>query len=363
MKIAILGTRGIPNRYGGFEQSAENLSVRWKNRGHEVTVYNPDDHSYTNKEWNGVIIKQIYSNEKKFGVVGTNIFDYLCLKDTLNRDYDIVLELGYSASMFYPSKKKRKFKIVTNMDGLEWKRSKWNTLARTLLMHLEKQAVLKSDVLIADNPGIQDYFKNTYNIFSFYIPYGADAKKIEPPIENAIEEYHLEPFSYYLLVARLEPENNIEMILDGYLQSKSREPFIVVGNYKTKYGDYLINKYKNSSLIKFLGGIYNYYILDNLRCFSKLYYHGHSVGGTNPSLLEAMGCGCYIAAHNNCFNKYVLGENAFYFMNSKEVSEIINTYTEKYKNYFVNNYRIKIEEVYNWDVVSQQYLDIFNQLI
>ncbi len=363
MKIAILGTRGIPNRYGGFEQSAENLSIRWKNNGNEVTVYNPNDHPYTEREWNGIRIKQIYSNEKKIGVIGTNIFDYLCLKDALNQDYDIVLELGYSASVFYPLKRNRKFKIVTNMDGLEWKRSKWNTLTRRLLKTLEKQAVLKSDVLIADNPGIQDYLKITYNKSSFYVPYGADAKIFVTPYKNVLDEYHLEPYSYYLLIARLEPENNIEMILDGYIQLKLKEPFLVVGNHETKFGNYLLRKYKRYPLIKFVGGIYNYYILNNIRYFSKIYFHGHSVGGTNPSLLEAMSCGCYIASHNNYFNKCVLEKNALYFNNSKEVCEIINNYDEKFKNKFVNNYRIKIREVYNWDIVSKQYLEIFNNML
>jgi hypothetical protein len=356
MKIAILGTRGIPNRYGGFEQAAEVLSIEWKKLGHEVTVYNPMDHSFKGKEWRGVKINRIYSNEKLLAL-GTIIFDCLCLKDALNQDYDIVLELGYSASIFYPLIKKRKFRIITNMDGLEWKRDKWNTLARLYLKYLEKQAILESDVLIADNESIQDYLKAAYKVTSFYIPYGT--KIFETPNFKALEDYDLRPYSYYLLIARLEPENNIEMVLDGYIQSKSKELLLLVGNYKTKYGNHIVNKYKIFPSIKFLGGIYNYNILNNIRYFSKLYFHGHSVGGTNPSLLEAMGCGCYIAAHNNSFNRNVLEENAFYFNNSNDVSKIIIKFDEINKKIYVNNNKIKIREVYNWDVVSKQYLEIF----
>lgn len=359
MKIAILGTRGIPNLYGGFEQAAANLSVGWKKLENDVTVYNPANHPFKEDVWNGVKIKRIYSNEKQLGVIGTIIFDYLCLKDTLNQNYDIVLELGYSASIFYQLINNKNFKIVTNMDGLEWKREKWNTLARGYLTYLEKQAALKSDALIADNEGIQDYLKSAYNIVSFHIPYGA--KIFEKPNSNVLDDYRLHPYSYYLLIARLEPENNIETILDGYIQSKSREIFLVIGNYKTKYGNYLANKYRSNPFIKFLGGIYDLDVLNNIRYFSKLYFHGHSVGGTNPSLLEAMGCSCCIAAHNNPFNKYVLGNNAFYFINTDDIAEIINEYTYK-KNFEINNLT-KIREVYNWDMVSKQYLDIFKNLV
>jgi len=356
MKIAVLGTRGIPNRYGGFEQAAENLSMMWNILGHEVTVYNPDDHPYKDKTWNGVKIKQICSNEKRFGVVGTSIFDYLCLSDALNQDYDVVFELGCSASVFYQSKNKRDFKIITNMDGLEWKRSKWNKITRKFLEYLEMQAVLKSDALIADNPGIQDFLKNKYNADSYYIPYGADV--FENPNMKVLEGIEQEPYSYFLLVARFEPENNIEMILDGYIQSKSKEPFFVVGNYKTKYGNVLVDKYKKYPLIIFLGSIYNFMTLNNIRYFSKIYFHGHSVGGTNPSLLEAMGCSCCIAAHNNAFNRYVLGEDSYYFNNSNDVAHIINSYAENCREYYVQNNKIKIKINYNWKSISKQYLEI-----
>ena len=356
MKIAVLGTRGIPNRYGGFEQIAEKMSVRWTNFGHEVTVYNPNDHPFIGKERNGVKIKQIFCNEGRLGVLGTNIFDYLCLKDALKQDYDIILELGYSASIFYPSKNKSKVKIVTNMDGLEWKRKKWNFAEKKFLKFLEKQAVLKSDVLIADNPAMQDYFKNTYNKISSFIPYGAEI--IEVINKNILDKYLIDPFSYYLLIARLEPENNIEMVLNGYIQSDAKEPFLVVGNIN-KYGTYLVNKYQNYPLIKFFGGIYNKDVLDNIRYFSKIYFHGHSVGGTNPSLLEAMGCCCFIAAHNNSFNHYILEENAIYFDNSEDITKIIDTYTENSRDKYITNNKTKIKETYNWEKISIEYLDIF----
>ena len=122
-----------------------------------------------------------------------------------------------------------------------------------------------------------------------------------------------------------------------------------------------MNKYKTNSQIKFLGPIYVIDTLNSLRYYSKIYFHGHSVGGTNPSLLEAMGCSCYIAAHNNSFNKYVLEDNAFYFNNSYDISKIIETYTETYRKMYINNNKIKIKKVYNWDNISDKHLEIFKE--
>ena len=126
-------------------------------------------------------------------------------------------------------------------------------------------------------------------------------------------------------MARFEPENNIEMVLDGVVMSQIETPIIVVGKYKTKYGQYLVNKFKNYPSIKFLGAIYDINDLNNLRYFSNVYFHGHTVGGTNPSLLEAMSSKALVVAHNNSFNKGVLNENAYYFANSDEVKKILKT--------------------------------------
>ena len=305
MKIAILGTRGIPNNYGGFEQNAENLSQWWVKLGHEVTVYNPDYHPYKESDWNGVKIRHIFSREDKLGIWGTFIYDYLCLKDAVEQDYDIILNLGYVPSaLFFNLKKKTKAKFITNMDGLEWKRSKWNNLLKKFIKYCEKRAVKLSDFLVADNPGIEDYYRENYNVKNIrYIAYGAEL--FNNPNIKYLKEFNVEPYNYYMLVARLEPENNVEMILDGYLLSNSKEPFIVVGGLKNKYAKYLLNKYRNKKNIRFVGGIYNYDKLSSLRWYAKLYFHGHSVGGTNPSLLEAMASNAYIAAHNNFFNKYI----------------------------------------------------------
>ncbi|HHG74901.1 MAG TPA: DUF1972 domain-containing protein, partial [Persephonella sp.] len=275
----------------------------------------------------------------------------------------IILNLGYVPSaLFFDLKRKTKVKFVTNMDGLEWKRSKWSSILKKFIKYCEKRAVSLSDFLIADNPGIEDYYKKNYKTKNIkYIAYGAEL--FDSPKMEYLDEYNLKLYEYFMLIARLEPENNIEMILDGYLKSEVSKPFLVIGGLKNKYAKYLLEKYKDNKNIKFVGGIYNYEKLSTLRWYAKLYFHGHSVGGTNPSLLEAMASNAYIAAHDNPFNKYVLGDYAFYFSNPEDVSDIIKNYTDKYREEFIKNNREKIKNVYNWEIISKQYLEVFEELL
>ncbi len=361
MKIAILGTRGIPNAYGGFEQCAEFLSVGLVNKGHEVWVYNSHNHPYQEKTWNGVNIIHKFDPEYKIGTAGQFIYDLNCILDSRKRKFDVILQLGYTSSSVWgkllPSKKSV---IVTNMDGLEWKRSKYSKKVQNFLKFAEKLGVNTSHFLISDSIGIQTYLEKTYNAQSSYIPYGAYV--FSEPNENILKEYSLNAYSYNMLIARLEPENNIDTILSGFNKTTIEEPFIVVGKHNTKYGNYLKDKFKNDTRIQFLGGIYNGNHLDNLRYFSKLYFHGHSVGGTNPSLLEAMASNALICANDNDFNKAILNQDAFYFDTEDKVSDIIKNFTLKkdYANYLKNNIN-KIKNLYSWETITDQYDECLTQ--
>lgn len=365
MKIAILGTKGIPNNYGGYEQFAEFISQKLVIKGHSVTVYNPSFHSFKEKNFNGVEIITKFSPEKFIGGAANFIYDYLCLKDALKRDFDIIYEAGYHSvaiSLKFLKVKKLKSPIlITNMDGLEYNRSKWNPFTQRLIKKLESIAVAESPFMISDNLGIKEYYRNNFNKESFFIPYGADVVK-------HFEEKHLflrgvEKNKYFMLVARLEPENSIEIILEGYLKLNSDLPFIVVGNHETKYGKFLKEKY-SSKRIKYVGGIYNKEELDSLRHFSLIYFHGHSVGGTNPSLLEAMACGCFIAAHDNEFNRAVLFDSAKYFKDADSVLELIDLSSkmdEFRRGSIEENYK-RIETQYNWDNVVNLHEQLFNDI-
>lgn len=364
MKIAILGTRGIPNNYGGFEQFAEYISVGLVELGHDVTVYNPHFHGYQEDTFKGVKIEKVKSPEQSIGAVGNFIYDYRSLKHALTKDFDLIYEAGYgTASPSYFLLKNSKIPVLTNMDGLEWKRSKWNFITRRLMRYFETLAIKKSHYLISDNLGIQQYYKEFHNTDTIYLPYGADA--VYDFEEKLLTEYDLKANEYFLLVARLEPENSIAMILDGYLESGHSSPFIVIGNHQNKYGNYLKEKYKNKN-IRFLGGVYDKQKLDSLRCYCKAYLHGHTVGGTNPSLLEAMASNAFIFAHGNNFNRGVLGANALYFTNSRELAACISEVdmlAAKNKDGFLSGNNSKINNYYNWKRVIKLHEEVFADVI
>jgi glycosyltransferase involved in cell wall biosynthesis len=360
MKIAIAGTRGIPNDYGGFEQCAEFLSVLFEESGHDVIVYNSHDHPYKQDTFNEVSIKHIYNPEKKIGAAGNFIYDYLCMRHAIRNEFDVILMLGYTtASVFYPLLDFRNSVLVTNMDGLEWKRDKWSSTVKKLALWFEKLGAKYSHHHIADNERIRDYLMNTYQIDSTCIAYGSNL--VEQFNEESIKEYNVEKNSYSLIIARLEAENNIEMILKGYIDSELQEPILVVGKINTQYGRMLEEMYKNNDMVSFLGGIYDIGKLNDLRHFCKYYFHGHSVGGTNPSLLEAMASGAFIIAHGNEFNRWVTDKNAGYFLDSGEITSLISkgSHFINNKENFVKGNIERIHTRFHWKIIAEQYLNAF----
>jgi len=372
MKIAFVSTRGIPNNYGGFEQFAEYISVGMAQRGHEVVVYSPKFHPYQESTYKGVRIKHIYSPETWMGSsVGSFFYDFASLRDALKKeDFDIIYEAGYTsiipAYIWFNVKKRKRPIFTTNMDGLENKRSKFSPMVRRFLDWEEKMAVKYSHYLIADNMGIHDYYKEKYGKESKFLAYGADIH--DDFKAEYLEEFGLKSEEYYILIARFEPENNIVMAIEGYLHSKEngRRPLIVVGKTNTPHGKELVEKYGNERNVEFVGGIYDFKKLDSVRHFSKAYFHGHSVGGTNPSLLEAMAAGCFIFAHDNIFNRAVLKENAFYYPSADKVTEYLNridTIAEGSKiQYTARNIEV-IRNEYSWESLIDKHEKYFYWLL
>lgn len=363
MNIAILGTRGIPNHYGGFEQFAEYLSVGLAKKGHDITVYNSHSHPYQESEFNDVKIQHVYDPENRLGTAGQFVYDMLCILDTRKKNFDIILQLGYTSSSVFFDLHPKKSVIVTNMDGLEWKRTKYSAKVQKFLQWAESLAAKKSDFLISDSIGIQNYLKNKYNKASVYIPYGSYV--VDNYDDTTCSEYGVEKHNYDMLIARLEPENSIEVILDGVAKSQKQRKFLVIGKHETKYGEYLKNKFQDYTNIIFVGGVYNQSKLDDLRSFSNIYFHGHTVGGTNPSLLEAMGSKALICANENEFNSTILGEDAFYFKSSNDVTNIIDSVNQRDYIHFLKNNIIKIKNIYEWEKIINEYekflFQCFNQ--
>ncbi len=372
MKIAFVSTRGIPNNYGGFEQFAEYISVGLAQRGHEVVVYSPKFHPYKADNYKGVRIKHIYSPEIWMGSsVGSFFYDFASLKDALkNENFDIIYEAGYTsvipAYIWFNVKNRKRPIFTTNMDGLENKRSKFNSFVRRFLDWEEKMAVKYSHYLIADNMGIHDYYKEKYGKESKFLAYGADIHNDFN--EDYLTEYGLNPAGYYLLIARLEPENNIVMAIEGYLHSKEngKRPLLIVGKTNTPHGKELVIKYRNEKSVRFVGGIYDFKKLDSVRHYSRAYFHGHSVGGTNPSLLEAMASGCFVLAHDNVFNRAVLKDNALYYTTIEDVTQYfdeMDKIVQTLKNNYVSANLEMIRNEYSWEHLVDEHERYFQWLL
>lgn len=361
MKIAIVSTRGIPNNYGGFEQFAEHISVALAKRGHAVTVYNPHFHPNKKEKFEGVDIVKIFSPEKQFKTAANFIYDYLSLKHAIKSKHDIILCCGYTtSSVFFPFLYFKKAKLVTNVDGIEWKRSKYSPLIQRLTKQFEKLAVSYSDALIADNVGIANYLKESYGKDSAFIPYGANAF---PEFNSEIlKTFGVSAGEFDVLMARMEPENNIEPILNAYAQTPLLK-IIVVGSTKNNFGKKMRKKFSSFSNILFLEWINDKVTLDTLRHFSRLYIHGHSVGGTNPSLLEAMAAESFIVAHSNEFNEGVLGGDALYFTSTGSLKEIISCPNFTFREKYITANKIKIESEYGWETITDSYEIFLKDLI
>lgn len=357
MRIGILGTRGIPNNYGGFEQFAQYLSVGLVQHGHSVWVYNSSNHPYREKKWEDVNIVRCSDWENYIGSAGQFVYDYNCLKDARKRGFDILLQLGYTSNSIWHRLWPKDAINVINMDGMEWKRSKYGPLTQKFLLRAEHWAAKHGDILVADSTNIRDYIQRKYHRPPVFIPYGAEIP--ENYEADNLGRWGLRKQDYFLLMARMEPENNIEMIIRGWMASDRKKPLVLIGNPDNSFGAYLQKTYRKDDLL-FVGGIYETGVANALRHYSSFYFHGHSVGGTNPSLLEAMACECAIFAHNNSFNKTVLGKEAGYFGSENDIAGLLErlpaqAIVDGWKQ--VNTE--KIRNMYTWESIIDSYEQLF----
>jgi len=324
--IHIVGTYGIPNRYGGFERFAGEISTKLAKRGYAVTVYNPSSHPYRNP-----VLGEVRVIRKPFprflGPAAPLFFDLFCLRQALRSKAHVILQCGYTSSVWLPFLPRRKRAlIITHMDGMEWKRGKWGWMAGQFIRWCEKLAVKYSDRLLTDHREVQKYYSGKYRINTFHVGYGVDEKeygKGENVSWLSFAGADLKPEGYCLSIARLEPENQGEMIIRGFLQANIPATLVMVGDTGTRYGKKLMRRFGHHQNICFAGALYDTEKLRHLRQYCRVYLHGHSVGGTNPSLLEAMADGCLIMAHDNPFNREVLMHFGKYFRTSGELAALL----------------------------------------
>ena len=361
MKIAILGTRGIPARYGGFETFAEELALRLVERGIDVTVYCEGEEGSGPAEYHGV--KLVYLPSPPLGPLSTILFDLRCLWHA-RMGFDVVYMLGYGAAIFCFLPRLWGSEVWLNVDGVEWARSKWSLPAKVWFKMMEWAAMRTPDRVIADADAIYRHLRSRHTRLPAVsvIPYGAPVVE-EPPLRQLPATLGLSPGKYYLVVCRLEPENSVLEIIEGYLAAGSKYPLIVVGGLQpsTRYIRRLLQFACPS--VRFIGAVYDKEALQALRWHAFAYFHGHTVGGTNPSLLEALGCGNVVIASDNRFNREVAGKAATYFADEKDVATVIGemefrsaTGLQALKEMAVRRVRLR----YSWDRVLHAYLGLLD---
>ena len=362
MKLAILGTRGIPARYGGFETFAEEVAARLAVRGVEVTVYceATDRKRLTS-------YKKIKLNYVPFVLAGpltTIIFDLRCLWHA-RKNFDVVYMLGYGAALFCFIPRLWGNQVWIIMDGIEWARAKWNFPARIWFKLMEATALWTASRIIADAEGIKRHLESRHQYMPAcsVIPYGAPVFQ-EPPDPAPLQEWGLAPNGYYLVVCRLEPENHVLEIVEGFRSSTSKSLLVIVGDHLsgTSYVRRLLHV--RDERLRFIGTVFDQRKLQALRCHARAYFHGHSVGGTNPSLLEALGCGNIIIAHDNVFNREVAGDVGRYFKDSGEIPEIlaeVDAYSPAQQRIKTEYARSIIQGKYDWDMIVARYLSLMEK--
>lgn len=321
--VRILGTRGVPAAHGGFETFAERLALYLKTSDWTVTVYCQEDGCGAIYEdiWNGVRRVRIPVNTA--GAAGTIVFDW---KSTVHAlmEPGLVLTLGYNTAIFCTLYRLNGLTNLINMDGIEWRRQKWGLVAKTWFYLNEWAGAWLGDHLIADHPEINLHLSSKTNSSKITtIPYGAD--RVEHADKTTLEQYGLFENSYAILIARAEPENSIREIVRAWSRKPRGLTLLILGDYSQNHAYQRSVKEAASNEVIFLGAIYDKKVVEALRFFARLYIHGHQVGGTNPSLVEALGAGNAILAHDNRFNRWVAGKEAAYFANEKECATCIDT--------------------------------------
>ena len=347
-RVSIIGTVGVPACYGGFETLVENLIT---DAEVDITVY-CSSKNYSKKVDYYKDAKLVYIPLRANGIQSV-IYDIASLIHSLFFRSDVVLILGVSGCIFLPLFKLfSNTKVITNIDGIEWRRDKWKGLAKKFLKSSERMAIKYSDEIIADNQAISIYVKDEYGINCHVIAYGGDHAVTSGL--SSVAEYNL-PDEYSFSVCRIEPENNVHMTLEAF--SKLPEySFVLVGNWdNSEYGTSLRLKYNDHQHLYLLDPIYDLRQLATLRREAKFYLHGHSAGGTNPSLVEAMHFGRPVIAFDCSFNRYTTENKALYFKTSDQLLSLIkNTGVEKAEAVGKNMKEIA-QTHYTWDIIAQQY--------
>jgi glycosyltransferase involved in cell wall biosynthesis len=367
IRIAIIGSRGIPASYGGFETFAEELSLNlFHKHGFDIQVIGDAEQKKTNNsapEFKGVKL-----NYSKYSKTENPLLFYLD-SFRIAKDCHLIYSCGPGGGVFGFVPRWHGNLLITNPDGLNWKRSKWSPAVQKAFRIFDYLSCRFSQSIVCDSECISQYFRNAYSCRRVQtIEYGAYPNKFNDvtndQTKKLLAKHELGSKAYHLIVARLEPENHVDMVLNGYCRKIRKYPLAVVGHLTaTPYVKSLRNT--SCSMVKFLGGIYDKDELSIIRANAVDYIHGHSVGGTNPSLLEAMASKNLCVCHDNEFNKEVVRQNGFYFKNADELSDIIDrieSHPDDFSAMETGGFG-RITDYYNWDLIADRYARLFRELM
>jgi glycosyltransferase involved in cell wall biosynthesis len=313
IKIAILGSRGYPSTYGGYETLVRHIARAWASDGHEVTVYcrtrRAGDPART---WEVDGVRCIWTPGRDTKSASTLSFGLTSHVDAAARHFDAALVLNVANGFYLPLLVARGIPTVVNTDGVEWARGKWGPTARKVFHKGAELSARYADVLVSDSRAIADVWDEEFGVRPRYIPYGAEVQRELG--HNRVTDLGFEPRTYALAVARLTPENNVELTLDAVDAMADRRPAIVVGS--ANYGSDIEERLQGldeAGRIRWLGHVHDQELLMQLWAHCGVYVHGHSVGGTNPALLQALGAGAPTLALDTPFNREVIvHEDQFY---------------------------------------------------
>jgi glycosyltransferase involved in cell wall biosynthesis len=365
LRVAMLGTRGVPARYGGFETAVEEIGRRLVERGNDVTVY-------CRRTEPGVPLPRHH--------LGMHLVELPALRvrsaETLSHSAlstmhavarsrpDVVFVFNSANAVFLPVLRARRLPVAVHTDGLEWRRAKWSGAGKTYYRAAESLAVRWADALIADAPGIADYYREEFGATTELLTYGAPILDHAAP--GRLGELELEAGRFHLVVARMEPENHVELIVRGYRRSAATHPLVIVG--RAAYGNAYVTAVRAAAgedpRVRLAGAVWDQDLLNELYSRALLYVHGHSVGGTNPSLLRAMGAGAAVAAYDVRFNRDVVGEHGRYFSDEGSVAKVIEGAEADAAGCAADGraLRSRAAEMFRWDDVTDGYEALADRL-
>lgn len=363
-RLLILGTRGVPAAHGGFETFAEHLATYLVGKGWSVTVYCQDEGSgpLLQDDWKGVC--RVRMPISIAGAAGTIVFDWLSTLHA-SRGSGVVLTLGYNTALFGVVYRLKGVRNIINMDGVEWRRRKWGSVAKIWFWLNDWAGCRLGNHLVADHPEIKRHLATRVSERKItMIPYGSD--RVDTADAALVEGYGVMPGKYAILIARAEPENSILEVVRAWSRRPRGKKLLVLGKYGPDHSYQQAVQEAASDEVLFPGGIYEKVVVQALRYHALFYVHGHQVGGTNPSLVEALAAGNAVLAHDNPYNRWVAGHGGVYFQGEETCEHWICRLLEDAdsptaKDHGVLLARLRREaqgrhaQLFTWELVLEEY--------